>query len=128
MHKFALENIKAIRGKQEFSKIIIDGKCPFDEFEEKLVNNPKLTRELGSLYQYMEFHANGVLLPKEKFRKLKGSKGPVAEYEFKTKNLRVYIIRKPGGKIIIIGGTKNNQKKDLVRFRSIKQNYLEATA
>ena len=36
MSKFALRKIEAIRGKQEFDKLIVDDKCPFDEFEGSL--------------------------------------------------------------------------------------------
>ena len=46
------------------------------------------------------------------------------EYEIKTRHLRVYAIEQEGGKIIVIGGTKANQKKDQAKFRSIKEKYI----
>lgn len=36
MPTFALQKIEAIKGKQEFDKLVVDGKCPFDEFEKGL--------------------------------------------------------------------------------------------
>ena len=44
---------------------------------------------------------------------------------FKAGNLRVYAIANYGGKIIVLGGYKNRQAKDIVAFRSIKKRYLE---
>ena len=33
---FALEKIEAINGKQQFDKLVVDGICPFDDFERNL--------------------------------------------------------------------------------------------
>ena len=46
------------------------------------------------------------------------------QYEFKTKNLRVYAFHdKSNGRIIVLGGKKGTQKKDIKRFRLILENY-----
>lgn len=37
MSTFAVEEIEAIRGKQTFYKLLVDGKAPIDEFEEELL-------------------------------------------------------------------------------------------
>ncbi|MGD2034172.1 MAG: hypothetical protein PVF73_03890 [Bacteroidales bacterium] len=126
MPKFALERIDCIEGKQVFEKLLIDDQCQFDEFEKEISKNDKLYSELGKIYSYMEFVANGESLPATKFKDITPKKKKIKEYEFKSKNLRVYAIKKEKGKIIILGGFKNRQKRDIRKFRSIKQRYIEA--
>jgi len=54
------------------------------------------------------------LLPKNKFRELKGSKDNIKEYEIKTRNLRVYLFHEEHtGRIIVCGGKKHHRKKTL---------------
>ena len=124
MSKFALEEIDSIRGKQIFSKLIMDGICLFDEFASKLEEQYK--SELDAIGYYMEAVANLQSLPDTKFRELKGGKGDVKEYEFKSRHFRVYVMQQKGGKIIVIGGYKNNQSKDILSFRSIKKQFLDS--
>jgi hypothetical protein len=70
--------------------------------------------------------ANNKLLPKTRFRDITLSKKEmIKEYEFKSRNLRVYAIKSPGGKIILLGGYKSNQKKDIKKFRNIKAEYIK---
>jgi len=126
MSKFALERIKTIEGNQIFEKLFIDNQCQFDDFEKEIFSNDKLNTELGKIYSYMEFVAKGESLPATKFKDITPKKGKVKEYEFKSKNLRVYAIKKENGKIIILGGFKNRQKRDIKKFRSIKKRFLEA--
>lgn len=125
MAKFALKRLEAIKGKQVFEKLIVDGNCYFDDFEERVSKNPKYASELASIYLYMERVADGAGMPKTKFKDITPSKEIVKEYEFKSKNLRVYAIKAKNGKIVILGGTKNRQKKDISKFRGIKKRYLE---
>ena len=69
------------------------------------------------------------LLPKTHFRSLKGAGGrhrKVKEYEFKSRHLRVYAIQDSRGKLLVIGGFKNRQEKDLVKFRKLKDRYLDS--
>ena len=126
---FALVKIEAIKGKQEFDKLVVDDKCPFDEFEKELESQYK--SELDGIYHYMQDVADLKPLPKEKFHfydndKKKKNLGGVREFEFKSKHLRVYGITKPNGKIIITGGTKSKQKDEQNVFRRLKQRYLES--
>lgn len=58
------------------------------------------------------------------FKDVTPPKALVKEYEFKDGDLRVYGISKFGGKVIIMGGYKNRQKKDYRTFRSLKEQYL----
>ena len=82
--------------------------------------------EYEMLVRYMEYIANGNSLPDTKFKDVTPHGETVKEYEFKSKHLRVYAIKKPNGKIIILGGLKTNQKADFKQFRSLKRRYLNS--
>ena len=127
MSIFALEKIDAIKGKQEFVKLKVNDKCPFDEFENSL--EKQYLSELVGIYHNMQDVADLKSLPDTKFHfydlnKKQKNKDGVREFEFKSKHLRVYGITMPNGKIIITGGTKANQKADQNTFRKLKAQYL----
>ena len=127
MHIFALEKIDAIKGKQEFLKLKVDNKCPFDELENNLESRYK--SELVGIYSCMHEVANLKSVPDTKYHfydKNKKRKDGIREFEFKSKHLRVYGITQPNGKIIITGGTKAKQKDDQNEFRRLKNLYLRA--
>ena len=70
--------------------------------------------------------ANLHTLPNTKLRNLTPDKELIKEYELKTKHLRVYFIHlEKTGKIILIGGYKKEQTKDIDQFRSLKKQYLD---
>lgn len=127
MPTFALRKIEAIRGKQEFDKLIVDDQCPFDTFEEGL--EEQYRAEMAGIYHYMDDVANLKTVSDDKFHfydndKKKKRKDGVREFEFKSKHLRVYGITKSNGKIIITGGTKAKQKAEQGEFRRLKNLYL----
>lgn len=115
MSKFAIDfiQIEAVKGKQRFDKLVIDGKCPFDEFEESMKSH--YANEIVQLYALMNEVANLRSLPGTKFHAY-DNKDPRG-WEFKTKNLRLYCVEQPGGKIVVIGGQKSQQDKDTSTFR-----------
>lgn len=128
MNEYTLIRIEAIEGTQTFYKLKANGQCQFDEYEEEIRSSGQYIDELESIYAYMEEVANNKLLPKTKFRDITlNNKDAIKEYEFKSKHLRVYAIKGNNGKIIVLGGTKNAQKKEIKRFRSIKRDYKETT-
>ncbi len=126
MPTFALKEIKAVKGKQTFYKLVKDNKCHFDIFEEKMLKT-QFAGEVGKIYAYMERIADGESMPADKFKDITPSNESVKEYEIKTKNLRVYLTKTEDGKIVIIGGKKNTQKSDLRKFRSLKKQYIQST-
>lgn len=125
MNTFALEKLEGVDGKQQFDKLIVNGSAPFDKFEKDIGDNYK--PELIGIYAIMNDVANLKSVPYSKFHPYSDGKDGVREYEFKSKHLRVYAIEQPGGKIVIIGGTKANQRKDEAEFRRIKKLYVEST-
>lgn len=125
MPTFALRKIEAIRGKQEFDKLIVDDRCPFDDFETSLEEQYK--PEMAGIYHYMQDVADLKPVPENKFHfydKNKKHKDGVREFEFKSKHLRIYGITKPNGKIIITGGTKARQDLEQNEFRRLKSLYI----
>jgi len=124
MRRFAVQKIDIISGKLVFNKLIVDGVSLLDEFENSLEEQYK--SEMQSIYLYMEEVANLRLLPKTKFRELKDVKGDIKEYEFKSKHLRVYAIKQPNCKLIVMCGYKNTQDIDIIKFRSLKTRYISS--
>ena len=124
MDRYTLKRMEQVRGKQVFDKLVVNGIAPFDVFIDELedIYRP----EVRTLYKYMDFVANLGSLPYSKYHPYSNGKDGVREYEFKTKHLRVYSIEKPGGQIVIIGGTKINQKKDQAEFRRLKKGYIDS--
>lgn len=99
----------------------------FDEFEKEIEHRGQYEEELYAIYSLMEDVADNKLLPKEKFRDITiKKKDKIKEYEFKSKHLRVYAIKAPDGKVLVMGGYKNHQKKDIKKFRSIKDKYIKS--
>ena len=126
MVKYSLNKITEINGTQNIFKLEINKKCQFDEFESEVISQGQYEDEISSIYSLMEDVANNKLLPKTKFRDITLSKKDKnKEYEFKTKHLRVYAVKTESGKVVVLGGYKNAQKKDIAKFRNIKQNYLK---
>lgn len=123
MLTFTIERIEAIYSLQEFDQLIINGKGQLDIFEEDL-SDTTYRSEFKTLLTYMEYLGNNGSLPKTKFREVTPKGENVKEYEFKSKHLRIYAIQKTNGKIVILGGYKNKQDKDFLRFRSLKKQLL----
>ena len=127
MESFTLKQIDEIEGKQKIYKLEIDEKCLFDDFEDEIEKRGQYLDELTTIYAHIEDFANNKTLPQTKFRILnKGVKNDkIKEYEFKSKHLRIYGIKAPSGQIIIMGGYKKTQKKDINRLKNIKATYIK---
>lgn len=67
---------------------------------------------------------NNESLPQTMFKEVSRKKDIIKEYEVKANNLRLYLIKIKHGKLIILGGYKNTQKQDFVKFRNLKQQYI----
>ena len=126
MSNFVLEKIVEIDGRVSFYKLIKNGVCEFDEFQEEIKKDGNLSRELITVQARMLDVSNNKSLPQEKFRNITPKNDNITEYEIKTKHLRVYLFHeKHTGKIIISGGKKTSQAKDIKHFRKVKKLYFE---
>lgn len=119
---FALRKIEAVKGKQQFDELIIDGVPQLESYENSL--QPIYKKNIQSIYYYMNHVANLQSLPKEKFKDITPEGEVDKEYEFKSGDLRVYAIKKLNGKVIVFCGHKNSQDQDIRRFRSIKKTFI----
>lgn len=123
MPNFALKEIEGLDTKEMMYQLIIDGIPQLDKYEENL--QASYQSQFRSLMSLMEESGNFKLLPKNKFRVLDSTDG-VKEFEYKTKDLRVYAIKTDDGRIIVLAGFKNRQDKEMRKFRQIKAQYLES--
>lgn len=118
---FAVEKLEAIRdnGKVLFFKLVKDGVCLFDDFYEKQNMDAKHASELRSILSLMDYMAEtDAIFPKEKFNSIKQGKNVVG-YEFKKNELRVYCLKPASNVVVVFGGYKKNQEKDVKRLQRI---------
>lgn len=125
MNKFALRELPLIKGKIPFSVLEVDGSCQFLDFCAEIEQDGNLKKQLATVMARMDQIANMQLLPVQKFRDITPKRETVKEFEIKTPDLRIYLI-KEAAHIVILGGKKNTQGGDIKKFRSIKQRYLQS--
>jgi len=125
MTKFAFKKVEELNCVQNIVKLEVNGSCYFDQFQEEIYRSKsQYVTELGMILQYMERDGNGQSVADKK-KDITPDKALVKEYEYKTKHLRVYAIKQKDGKIIILGGFKNKQKRDIRKFRQIKKQLID---
>ncbi|MCF6333426.1 MAG: hypothetical protein L3J11_09100 [Draconibacterium sp.] len=125
MSKFVLKYIDEIVGRLKIFKLMVNNHCEYDEFERQIETESSYTTELVTIQTRLQDIANGKLLPKEKFRNITPKKDLVKEYEIKTRHLRVYLFHEEKtGRVIVCGGKKTRQQKDIKHFRQIKKEYF----
>lgn len=118
---FAVEKLEAVRGngKVLFFKLVKDGVCWFDDFYEEQNKDAKHASELRFILSQMDYMAEtDAIFPKEKFNSIKQGKNVVG-YEFKKNELRVYCLKPASNVVVVFGGYKKNQEKDVKRLQRI---------
>ena len=146
MAKFVTKTVSAVKGKQKFKALVIvddkvDAVALQNDINEKEENGKEVTNlsvldnyenELEAKYKSpylriignMNRVANLQSVSQDKFKDITPNKDDVAEYEFKYGDLRVYTIKVPDGQLVMLGGYKNKQTKNISEFRSRKKEYL----
>lgn len=137
MSKFATKEIGAIRGRQIFEQLVIlpdnadlskinlnEINGIWDEYEESLED--KYKGAFRGIQAIMDLVANMQSVSDKKFRDITPQKEQVKEYEFKYQDLRAYAIKISNGKLLLLGGFKNQQDHDIAAFRARKKKYLES--
>lgn len=112
---FALEKLEAIQesGVLSFYKVLVDGKCQFDEFCNKLLKSKTELKSLRKILASMNWLAeNNQRLPITKFNSIK-NKQKVFAHEFKEQSLRVYVLKIDPNVFVVLGGCKKNQERDV---------------
>jgi hypothetical protein len=129
MTKFALEEIKIELDENEticdFYSLTINGRNKFDEFKSFCDKNSfsvvfiKIQTLILTIAK-----GNERMLPNTKLKQLKrGKKDKIPDFEIKTKHLRLYFVKESNNRIVIMGGKKTNQTKDIIKLRGITKNY-----
>jgi hypothetical protein len=96
-----------------------------DDFIREIEADGNLTPELGDLYAIIEDVANCKAHPKYKRLRLSDNL-KFAGYEVKSKHLRLYLFHEKGtGQILVFGGKKTNQPKDIKRFEKLIREYTQ---
>lgn len=126
MNKFALEEFRVIKGHIRFYKLRVNESCPFDEFCAEIARQGNLKKQLNSAFAIMERFALGQRTTPDKFKNITHADDPVNEYEVKTHDLRIYLFRNRDGAIIVSGGKKSTQKKDIARFKNLCVEYVNS--
>ena len=140
MPKFDLKEISAIKGKQKFYQLTIDDEPALMKGDSEEVINEKKTgvldifeehlekkyrKDIEMVYAYMNIIANGEHVAGTKYHILERDKNdPYQDFEFKHGKLRIYGVKIDGGKVIFLGGYKNQERKNLQRLRSLKKQYF----
>lgn len=78
MPKFVIHEIEAIKGKQEFFEVEINGIKQLGAFESELKDTTYIS-ELRTILTYMEYVANNRTLPHTKFKDITPAKEKVKE-------------------------------------------------
>ena len=125
MIKFALHYLEEFTGRLKIFKLVVNERCEYDEFERQIETEGSYSSELVTIQTRLHEISDGKLLPKEKFRNITPKKELIKEYEIKTRHLRVYMFHEDKtGRIIVCGGKKTSQQKDIKRFRRIKKDFF----
>lgn len=125
---FTTERVELLNGIQVIEQLIIikeahhNPKGQLDNFEFNLETKDKSSfrRLLTILIRLVKNES----LPQTMFKEVSRKNDNIKEYEVKANNLRLYLIKIKHGKLIILGGYKNTQKQDFIKFRNLKQQYI----
>lgn len=121
---YSFEPFTVVAGRHyRFVKVLRNGRSPYDKFENGLTQKPEKSA-LASIFNIMGRLAPGVMLPQKLFRHIEpnedGDRTDI--YEFKKNNLRVYVAIVEPSVVILLGGYKKDQDKDVERvFRQFNQ-------
>lgn len=114
MSRFTLSALRAIRGRQKFYQLVVDGQCLFDAFWQEIAREGNLVAEPRRILAITDQVAQMKQpLPKTVFRELQGRKKSdhVKEYEVKTSNLRVYLFHEEArGKLSSAAARKTRRR------------------
>jgi putative component of toxin-antitoxin plasmid stabilization module len=126
MHNFVVKKWEIVRGREEVFLLLVDGKSEFEAFCEEIGRDGNLRGELRTILTRLEMVLNGALLPKTHYRPIQIGKIGVKGFELKSHHLRVYLIQEVGsGKLIVMGGKKTSQERDIGRFKKLAKAFAE---
>ena len=92
-----------------YYRLFVDGKCEFDDFLQEVNKNVADKKNMNAIIAYMD-SLSAQLLPSTIYKHIESGERHDL-YEFKKKNLRVYVIDQRPNIYIVMGGYKSTQKK-----------------
>ena len=92
-----------------YYRLFVDGKCEFDDFLQEVNKNVADKKNMNAIIAYMD-SLSAQLLPSIIYNHIESGERHDL-YEFKKKNLRVYVIDQRPNIYIVTGGYKSTQKK-----------------
>lgn len=102
------------------------GNSLFQQFAEEIEKNHNLFSDFARAVRVIEETAAGQRYPLTKFRKLKSNEKRCQIYEAKAGKVRIYLFHeKNTGRIVVTGGLKKRQKKDISKVISIIKDYYD---
>lgn len=104
-----------------------DGESLIEEFAKSLEEDRKLFNEFTGALSIVERSASFKRpMPKTKFRIIQGHKLTCKVYEAKKGKIRIYLFHQENtGRIIVTGGKKANQKKDIKSLEKTIREYQD---
>lgn len=98
----------------------------FKSFFSEIEKDGNLLNNLAGAIRIIEDTANLNRRPKTKFRLIEGHKLKCKVYEAKSGSIRIYLFHEENtGRIIVSGGVKDNQKKDIKKILKIIKEYQD---
>ena len=92
-----------------YYRLFVDGKCELDDFLQEVNKNVADKKNMNAIIAYMD-SLSAQLLPSIIYNHIESGERHDL-YEFKKKNLRVYVIDQRPNIYIVMGGYKSTQKK-----------------
>ena len=122
---FTLAKVEAFETSSTVWKLLRNGRCFVDEFLEEVKKDKNVRQEWLEMMATIHDAASGKLLPQKRFKKLTLAKSfTFHAYEVKSFSLRLYMITEhKTGKILVCGGRKKTQIKDVERLKRIIKEY-----
>ena len=102
------------------------GESLFKPFVDEIEKDGNLFDKLAGAIRIIEETSNLNRYPKTKFREIQGHKLKCKVFEAKSGQIRLYLFHEENtGRIIITGGLKGNQKKDIKSILKTIKEYNE---
>lgn len=92
-----------------YYRLFVDGKCEFDDFLQEVNKNVADKKNMNAIIAYMD-SLSAQLLPSIIYNHIESGERHDL-YEFKKKDLRIYVIDQRPNIYIVMGGYKSTQKK-----------------
>lgn len=100
----------------DFYEVSVNGKYLCQRFLDE-IKEERDKKKLFKIYAYMDSFSSN-FLPSSKFRQIKGLRRKDV-YEFKNKDIHVYVLMKKPNIFVILGGYKGTQDKDINRIDNL---------